>query len=48
MAESRKFHALHPGAILKEELEARGIAARGISAAMFVLRLLVPPRRRIR
>lgn len=23
MAETRKFHAVHPGAILKEELEAR-------------------------
>ncbi len=40
MAETRKFHAVHPGAILKEELEARGI-----SAAAFALRLRVPPQR---
>lgn len=40
MAESKKFHAVHPGAILKEELEARKM-----SAAAFALRVRVPPQR---
>src|ERR1700760_3394711 len=40
MAETKKFHAVHPGMILKEELEARGM-----SAAAFALRLRVPPQR---
>ncbi len=40
MAETRKFHAVHPGAILKEELDARGM-----SASAFALRLRVPPQR---
>ncbi|MHB1217121.1 MAG: HigA family addiction module antitoxin [Alphaproteobacteria bacterium] len=35
-----KFHEIHPGLILKEEL-----AARGISAAAFALKLRVPPQR---
>src|SRR5438270_12663797 len=40
MAQTKKFHAVHPGAILKEELEARAI-----SAAAFALSLRVPPQR---
>ncbi len=40
MAETKKFHEVHPGTVLKEEL-----AARGISAAAFALRLRVPPQR---
>jgi len=40
MAETNKFHEVHPGAVLKEELEARGL-----SAAAFALRLRVPPQR---
>jgi antitoxin HigA-1 len=40
MAETKRFHEVHPGAILKEELEARGLSAAG-----FALRLRVPPQR---
>jgi addiction module HigA family antidote len=40
MGETKRFHAVHPGAVLKEELEARGL-----SAAAFALRLRVPPQR---
>jgi len=40
MSETKKFHEIHPGAILKEEL-----AARGLSAAAFALKLRVPPQR---
>ena len=40
MTETKKFHEVHPGAILREEL-----AARGLSAAAFALRLRVPPQR---
>ncbi|HEX4078362.1 MAG TPA: HigA family addiction module antitoxin [Rhizomicrobium sp.] len=40
MGEMKKFHAVHPGALLKEELEARGL-----SAAAFALSLRVPPQR---
>ena len=40
MGETRKFHGIHPGAILKEEL-----AARGLSAAAFALKLRVPAQR---
>jgi addiction module HigA family antidote len=40
MGETKKFHEVHPGAVLKEEL-----AARGLSAAAFALRLRVPPQR---
>jgi addiction module HigA family antidote len=40
MNETQAFHAIHPGAILKEELEARGI-----SASAFALRLRVAPQR---
>lgn len=40
MRETKKFHRVHPGAILKEEL-----AARGLSAAAFALKLRVPPQR---
>ena len=40
MAETKKFHEVHPGAVLREELEARGL-----SAAAFALRLRVPPQR---
>jgi addiction module HigA family antidote len=40
MAETRKFHGVHPGLILKEEL-----GARRLSAAAFALRLRVPPQR---
>ena len=35
-----KFHAVHPGVVLKEELEARGL-----SANAFALKLRVPPQR---
>jgi addiction module HigA family antidote len=40
MGETKKFHEVHPGIVLKEELEARGL-----SAAAFALRLRVPPQR---
>ena len=40
MPETKKFHEVHPGIVLKEELEARGL-----SAAAFALRLRVPPQR---
>lgn len=40
MAETKKFHEVHPGVILKEELDSRGL-----SAAAFALRLRVPPQR---
>jgi hypothetical protein len=40
MAEGKRVHAVHPGTILKEQLEARGV-----SAAAFALRLRVPPQR---
>src|SRR5258708_31437148 len=40
MAETMSFHGVHPGAILKEELEARGL-----SATAFGLKLRVPPQR---
>ena len=40
MAETKKFHEIHPGFVLKEELKARGL-----SAAAFALRLRVPPQR---
>ena len=40
MGETKKFHEVHPGKILKEEL-----VARGLSAAAFALRLRVPPQR---
>lgn len=40
MGETKKFHAVHPGFILKEELQARGL-----SAAAFALKLRVPPQR---
>lgn len=40
MGETKKFHEVHPGAILREEL-----AARGFSAAAFALKLRVPPQR---
>ena len=40
MTETHSFHAVHPGTILKEEL-----AALGLSAAAFALRLRVPPQR---
>lgn len=40
MGETKKFHEVHPGFILKEELEARGL-----SASAFALRLRVPPQR---
>ena len=40
MRETMKFHEVHPGAVLKEEL-----AARGLSAATFALKLRVPPQR---
>lgn len=35
-----KFHGVHPGLVLKEEL-----AARGLSATAFGLKLRVPPQR---
>ena len=37
MRETKKFHEVHPGAVLKEEL-----AARGLSAAAFALKLRAP------
>jgi antitoxin HigA-1 len=40
MRETKKFHEVHPGVLLKEEL-----AARGMSAAAFALKLRVPPQR---
>lgn len=40
MGETKKFHEMHPGLILKEELKARGL-----SAAAFALKLRVPPQR---
>ena len=40
MAETMKFHAVHPGVVLKEVL-----LARGLSAAACALILRVPPRR---
>lgn len=40
MSETKKFHEIHPGAVLKEELEARGL-----SAAAFALKLRVAPQR---
>ena len=40
MRETKKFHEVHPGAILKDEL-----AARGLSAAKFALKLRVAPQR---
>jgi antitoxin HigA-1 len=40
MGETKTFHGIHPGLILKEEL-----AARGLSAAAFALKLRVPPQR---
>jgi addiction module HigA family antidote len=40
MSETKAFHRVHPGTILKEEL-----AARGLSAAAFALRLRVAPQR---
>lgn len=40
MGETKIFHGIHPGLILKEEL-----AARGVSAAAFALTLRVPPQR---
>jgi addiction module HigA family antidote len=38
--ETMAFHGIHPGLILKEELEARGL-----SATAFGLKLRVPPQR---
>lgn len=40
MGETKRFHGIHPGNILKEEIEARGL-----SAAAFALLLRVPPQR---
>ena len=40
MREAMAFHGVHPGRILKEELEARGL-----SATAFGLKLRVPPQR---
>ena len=40
MTETKKFHEVHPGAILREEL-----ASRSLSAAAFALQLHVPPQR---
>lgn len=40
MGETKKFHEVHPGAILREELEVRGLSAAG-----FALKLRVPPQR---
>jgi len=40
VGETKKFHEVHPGYILKEELQARGF-----SAAAFALKLRVPPQR---
>ncbi len=38
--ETMAFHGVHPGTILKEELDARGL-----SANTFALKLRVPPQR---
>ena len=38
--ETKAFHGVHPGLVLKEELEARGL-----SATAFGLKLRVPPQR---
>jgi addiction module HigA family antidote len=38
--ETMAFHGIHPGIVLREELNARGL-----SAAAFGLQLRVPPRR---
>lgn len=38
--ETMAFHGVHPGIVLKEELEARGL-----SATAFGLKLRVPPQR---
>ncbi|MDR3516186.1 MAG: HigA family addiction module antitoxin [Azospirillaceae bacterium] len=38
--ETMAFHGVHPGAVLKEELEARGLTANA-----FALKLRVPPQR---
>ncbi len=40
MPETKAFHGVHPGLVLKEELEARGL-----SATAFGLKLRVPPQR---
>jgi len=40
MGETKTFHEVHPGMILKEELRARSL-----SAAAFALRIRVPPQR---
>jgi len=40
MPEVMAFHGVHPGHVLKEELEARGL-----SATAFGLKLRVPPQR---
>jgi len=40
MSEMMAFHGIHPGVILKEELDARGL-----SATAFALKLRVPPQR---
>lgn len=40
MGETMKFHEVHPGTILKEELEARNLTANA-----FALKLRVPPQR---
>lgn len=40
MAETMSFHGVHPGMVLKEELEARRL-----SASAFALRLRVAPQR---
>ncbi len=40
MGETMKFHEVHPGFILKDEIEARGL-----SANAFALKLRVPPQR---
>lgn len=40
MTETKSFHGVHPGKILKEELDARGM-----SAAAFALHLRVAPQR---
>ena len=40
MRETMKFHEVHPGTILLEELRARGLTANA-----FALRLRVPPQR---
>jgi addiction module HigA family antidote len=40
MTETKAFHGVHPGTVLREEL-----AARELSAAAFALMLRVPPQR---